>query len=700
MSNFALIGLAGIDLDLTHPMALLTVATIVAVWVLASLLVRLPIGRASYLFGPRQTWARQTAWLRAPGWLATLHQSYYGVKRRESRGAPSRARLSFPFYLALIAVLCLTPGAAASTLLSASPYSLSFGGVAVGRSATLGVTLTNTGTSSVTISQATESGAGFSLSPPLSLPLTLAAGQSTTLNITFAPTTPNGFSGTASVVSNASNSPANFKLSGMGAACLLTASPTSLAFGNLTVNSTSTDTVTLTNSGPNTLRVSQATVTGAGFTLSAPSLPVTLTAGQSTTLYVNFAPTTLNTETGSLSIVSTAPNSPSAINLSGTGMPDPPCVGTTINETPTDVTAAMSSVAPGITVTQLTNNGFNWNTYADYPTYSLLTNVLVYNYGTSPAAVASANLDGTNAQVVSASRQGTQAQVTIDGKFVYYQGQNSNNTADIYAVPLSQPGACQPLRLSQRNMRPIPPAPALMISTSSLDPATQKNVIAFSEGSILHRVLDDGTALPDLTLGDPENANDFHRLRLNPVFPNVMWYKRDQPLPNPNAVALPEIWIVDLNSPNTVYSLAGSANGVPLAVDHPSWSNDGTKLGFIYQGYWWVANVLNPDGTFNFNASDTKIGPPASSGYCVDFCTLSPDGSAYVCAYGYKSIYLMSPDGKQTKFLANSDASSTGKIYNGIPKPRFLDMQHIIFSSDKTGLPEVYVLTGFTTTFP
>jgi hypothetical protein len=29
-----------------------------------------------------------------------------------------------------------------------------------------------------------------------------------------------------------------------------------------------------------------------------------------------------------------------------------------------------------------------------------------------------------------------------------------------------------------------------------------------------------------------------------------------------------------------------------------------------------------------------------------------------------------------------------------------LDMQHIMFSSDRTGAPEVYVIAGFTTTFP
>jgi Tol biopolymer transport system component len=358
-------------------------------------------------------------------------------------------------------------------------------------------------------------------------------------------------------------------------------------------------------------------------------------------------------------------------------------------------------VGAGITVTEVTNAndvGGSWNTYGDIPTYSSPANVLVYNYGGNPAAVASANLDGTSAQVITGSAQGTQVQLTADGKFAYYQGQNTDGSADVYAVPISQSGTCQQNRWSQRNMIAIAPAPALIISTASFDSKSGHNVIAFSEGSELHEVRDDGTALPDLTLGDPENQDVFHRMRLNPVFPDILWYKRDQPAPNPTGAAQPEIWIVNLQSPNTVYSVTGS-----IAADHASWSNDGTKLGYIYNGFWYQADVLNSDGSFNLTGGAftlTEIGPTQSSGYTVNYCNLSPDGSVYVCSESYRAIYLMSLDGTQVKFLASPDSSPTGAIYNGIPKPRFLDMQHIIFSSDRTGSPQVYVITGFTTTFP
>ena len=122
-------------------------------------------------------------------------------------------------------------------------------------------------------------------------------------------------------------------------------------------------------------------------------------------------------------------------------------------------------------------------------------------------------------------------------------------------------------------------------------------------------------------------------MRLNPVFPNILWYKRDAPLPNPNGVAEPEIWVVNLNSPNTVYSLTGT-----LAADHNAWSPDGTQIGYHDQnGNWYVADVLNPDGTFklvNGAFTSRRAGPPPPYVSDADYCVWAPDGSVFVCTAG------------------------------------------------------------------
>jgi hypothetical protein len=94
---------------------------------------------------------------------------------------------------------------ASTQLLSANPASFNFNSVNDGSSATLNVTLTNTGNSSVMISGTAATGAGFSATGVNGT--TLAPNQTATLVITFAPTSAGAVSGSVAVNSNASNSP-------------------------------------------------------------------------------------------------------------------------------------------------------------------------------------------------------------------------------------------------------------------------------------------------------------------------------------------------------------------------------------------------------------------------------------------------------------------------------------------------------------
>jgi hypothetical protein len=104
---------------------------------------------------------------------------------------------------------------AATYLLSANPTSLSFGNVNVGASSSVPATLTNNGNSSVTISSVTATGAGFSTSG-VTAGTTLAPNQSATLKVAFAPAAAGNVTGSVSVASNATNSPAVMTLAGSG----------------------------------------------------------------------------------------------------------------------------------------------------------------------------------------------------------------------------------------------------------------------------------------------------------------------------------------------------------------------------------------------------------------------------------------------------------------------------------------------------
>ena len=79
---------------------------------------------------------------------------------------------------------------------------------------------------------------------------------------------------------------------------MLSASSASLSFGNVAVGNTATQSVTVTNTGTATVNISQATMTGAGFSVIGGNPSGTIPVGQTSTIQVQFAPTTAGAITG------------------------------------------------------------------------------------------------------------------------------------------------------------------------------------------------------------------------------------------------------------------------------------------------------------------------------------------------------------------------------------------------------------------
>jgi hypothetical protein len=202
--------------------------------------------------------------------------------------------------------------------LSVSPASLSFGNLATGSTAAQNVTISNTGNSSVSVSQISATGTGFSTSG-ITLPLSLAAGQSTSFGVSFAPTSAGSLSGSVSVVSNATNSPATISLSGTGIQPQISVTPSSVTFGNISVAATATQTISIRNPGTATLTVTQASIAGTGFTSSGLTLPLSVPPGGSSAFNVGFTPTSATNYSGSVTLISNTPNSPLVVPLAGTG---------------------------------------------------------------------------------------------------------------------------------------------------------------------------------------------------------------------------------------------------------------------------------------------------------------------------------------------------------------------------------------------
>ena len=218
--------------------------------------------------------------------------------------------------------------------LAPSPQSVSFGNVAVGQSLAQTVSVTNPGGSTVTVSQASASSAAFALSG-MALPLTIGPGQSTSFTVVFTPKTTGAASGSVSLTGSAAlttnasgatgqqSESANTTVSVSGdgvtpSAGSLVPNPSSVSFGNVQVGSSKNASETITNSGSGSISISQAVATGTGFSISGFTTPATLSAGQSLTFTVTFAPKSAGSPSGNVAITSTASNSTLNVPLSGT----------------------------------------------------------------------------------------------------------------------------------------------------------------------------------------------------------------------------------------------------------------------------------------------------------------------------------------------------------------------------------------------
>jgi hypothetical protein len=174
--------------------------------------------------------------------------------------------------------------------------------------------------SQATILQATNVNA-FTLNG-LSLPTTLAAGQSLTFSVAFTPLSAGSASGGISINSNASNPTLNIALAGTGAAQgQLAVTPASADFGSVTVGTSKAQSAVLVASG-SSVTLSSANVTDSEFSLSGIAFPVTIAAGQNMPFTLTFVPRASGTAAATLSFASNAANS-AAENLTGTGVAPP-----------------------------------------------------------------------------------------------------------------------------------------------------------------------------------------------------------------------------------------------------------------------------------------------------------------------------------------------------------------------------------------
>jgi hypothetical protein len=213
-------------------------------------------------------------------------------------------------------------GDSGTPLITASPMSLNFGNETVGGTASQSVTISNSGTADLSITQISVTGTGFNYSS-MSLPATIQAGASTSLTVTFKPAAAGNVSGSVSITNNATSAPVVISLAGTGQSSGnvgISVSPTSLAFGSVPDENNSSLPITISNTGSEDLSVTGLAVSSGSYIWSGPSIPLTIAAGKSTIVNIEFAPKTTGSLPATLTISSNAPGPSLVVNLSGTGV--------------------------------------------------------------------------------------------------------------------------------------------------------------------------------------------------------------------------------------------------------------------------------------------------------------------------------------------------------------------------------------------
>jgi Abnormal spindle-like microcephaly-assoc'd, ASPM-SPD-2-Hydin len=200
------------------------------------------------------------------------------------------------------------------------PTSASFGNVPVGSTNSQTFTVTNHGSTTVSVLSKSISGTGLSISG-LASGLQIGSGQSSTFNVAFKPAQTGVIAGSASVDFSASGKTIGLTVpvsgNGVAATGALQASPSALSFGDVTVGKSSSLSLKVTNAGNSSVTITRSAVTGSGFSVSGLSA-LTLQPGQSDSVPVIFAPTSTGSVSGSISIATSS--AMASVALLGSGV--------------------------------------------------------------------------------------------------------------------------------------------------------------------------------------------------------------------------------------------------------------------------------------------------------------------------------------------------------------------------------------------
>ena len=205
--------------------------------------------------------------------------------------------------------------------LRCEPCRHGFGRVQIGDSSSFSIQLSNTGKKTLRITSKSEQGSAFSFGN-FPLPAKIRPGASTQLPVIFTPTVKGYTHGVLKLTSNALDPLLNIHVAGSGfytSSAELGVTPATLNFGKVTVGSSAALGATLTASNAS-VTISSDQSTSSEFAILGLDLPVTIPAGQSLSVSLQFTPNASGRASGQAGFFSNAENSPTVEQLIGTGV--------------------------------------------------------------------------------------------------------------------------------------------------------------------------------------------------------------------------------------------------------------------------------------------------------------------------------------------------------------------------------------------
>lgn len=345
----------------------------------------------------------------------------------------------------------------------------------------------------------------------------------------------------------------------------------------------------------------------------------------------------------------------------------------------------------------------NYLTYYDIPAFDPGCGRLTYNNyyyrpnddGTGQAIhhIMTAARDGTGATATSSCAN---AKMSSDGRLTLFGCWIAKNT---YRVDGYSSGSCQRTLVDAGYTNPT-------INPATFDPRAGRYLFPINYGTTIQLALEDGTgpggsaspsalALPDAGIPDGGSPG-FHRVRLNPRFPHLLFYRWE---------GSNEIVIFDSRM-NRWSSFDMGASS------HPMWHPDGTRIGAA-NGAWVEWTVANRNGTLVWPITKSAgIGPFGQSGVPpIFYGSYSRDGRYLAVSTSQCNadagttvgrIYLLDlQTGAATRLcdahndmLRDAGACDTQHSIFAPVLHILDDNKTIVFQSNYTGRTQLYLIEG------